>query len=118
MRPMNRRLAAWLALLSMLAGIVLPAHVHARVFVADGRGGDFCASGQGANSLPALPEGGHAAACDMCSACAGGAAAPPRASLVAPRPSHVGAPPREAANTLLAADVHAAAYPRGPPRAR
>ena len=32
MRPMNRRLAAWLALLSMLAGIVLPAHAHARAF--------------------------------------------------------------------------------------
>jgi hypothetical protein len=115
---MNRRLAAWLALLSMLAGIVLPAHVHARTIVADLRGGDFCATGQGAKAPPAAPEGGHAAACDMCSGCAGGAAAPPRAALVTPRPSYAGAPSRDAADTLLAADVHAAAYPRGPPRAR
>jgi hypothetical protein len=114
---MNRRLSAWLALLSMLAGIVLPAHVHARAFVADLRGGDFCVAGQGAKSLPSLPEGGHAAACDMCSGCAGGAAAPPRASLVTPHPSPAGAAPGEPANILRAADVHAAAYPRGPPRA-
>jgi len=115
---MNRRLAAWLALLSMLAGIVLPAHVHARMFVADGRGGDFCAAGQGAKSLPALPEGGHAAACDMCSGCAGGASAPPRAPLVPPCPSPSTTPLRDVATAPIAADVHAAAWPRGPPRAR
>jgi hypothetical protein len=115
---MNRRLAAWLALLSMLAGIVLPAHIHARVFIADGRGGDFCASGQGAKSPPSLPDGGHAAACDMCSGCAGGAAAPPRAPLVAPSLSRSVVTLRDAANAPFAGDVHAAAYPRGPPRAR
>jgi hypothetical protein len=115
---MNRRLAAWLALLSMLAGIVLPAHVHARTFGADARGDDFCATGQGAKALPALPESGHAAACAMCSGCAGGAAAPPRAPLVAPLPSPGTAPLGDEANAPLAADVHAAAYPRGPPRAR
>ena len=115
---MNRRLAAWLALLSMLAGIVLPAHVHARAFVADLRGGDFCATGQGAKAPPALPEGGHAAACDMCSGCAGGAAAPPRAAPVTPSSSPGTAPLRDEARAPLAADVHAAAYPRGPPHAR
>ena len=115
---MNRRLSAWLALLSMLAGIVLPAHVHARALVADLRAGDFCASGQAAKAPPALPEGGHAAACDMCSGCAGGAGAPPRAAPVTPSPSRGAGPLRDDASAPLAADVHAAAFPRGPPRAR
>ena len=118
MGPMKRRVAAWLALLSMLAGIVLPAHVHARAFGADGRGGDFCASGQGAEAPPAAPGDGRAATCDVCSGCAGSAAAPPRAPLVAPPLVPDASPLRGAAPAPIAADVHAAAYPRGPPRAR
>ena len=115
---MKRRLAAWLALLSMLAGVVLPAHVHARAFGADGRGGDFCASDRDAKAPPAVPEDGRAATCDVCSGCAGSAAAPPHAPLVAPSLAPDSSPLRGAAPAPIAADVHAAAYPRGPPRAR
>ena len=118
MRLMNRRFSAWLALLSMLAGIVLPAHGHGRMSTADGSSGDFCAAGPAADTPSVPPASGRAADCDMCGGCVGGAAAPPGASIVAPALSAETTSPLATGLAAIAANGPSAAYPRGPPRAR
>jgi len=118
MRRMNRRFSAWLALLSMLAGVVLPAHGHGRMVTADGSGGDFCAAGPAADTPSVPPASGRAADCDMCGGCAGGAAAPPGASIVTTAVSPRTTSPLATGLAATAANCPSAAYPRGPPRAR
>lgn len=118
MRWMNRRFSAWLALLSMLVGIVLPAQGHARTFVADGSGGDFCAAGPAADTPAVPPASGRVADCDMCGGCVGGAAAPPGTSIVAPTLLAETTSPLTTGLAAIAANGPPAAYPRGPPQAR
>jgi hypothetical protein len=118
MRLMNRRFSAWVALLSMLAGIVLPAHGHGRMLTAGGSGSDFCAAGPAADTPSVPPANGRAADCDMCSGCVGGAAAPPGASIVTPALSPETTSPLTTGLAAIPANGPSAAYPRGPPRAR
>jgi hypothetical protein len=113
---MRTRFPAWLALVAMMLGIVLPAHGHAGRAASDGPGSEMCIDGKIVHVPAGAPAGSHDTACDACSSCFGGGPLP-AAHIVAPLAFTavvVAANPTFAAH---AAPVVGLPPPRGPPLA-
>jgi len=76
---MQRRLTAWLTLVALLAGVVLPAHALGHVMRAGAMSGDFC-SAAGTGSMPAQPAHDAMESCDACCPCSAGSLGVPGTS--------------------------------------
>ena len=116
MDAMRQTVSAWLALVAMMLGVVLPVHAYARHVPVDGPGSELCVDGKVVRApagSPATPPAGTCDAC--CSGFHGGAMAIPR--VVPPLPSMAWVVQRTIAVDAGSAPAAGLPLPRGPPLA-
>ncbi len=114
MSIVRRRFSAWIALVAMACGLALPAHAYGHRAATAGPGDELCVGGKIVSTSPGVPTGEHAAACDACTSCSGGAHAPMRdADLPAPPAASAGVP--ASSGIARAVSRVGLSYPRGPP---
>jgi hypothetical protein len=121
-RPARQRMAAWIAIVAMLALALVPTLSRALAFAGNGGGWAEVCTPQGMKQVPLDPDpAGNSAptapspdACGLCLLAAAGAAPPPAPPAV-PLPSRDAAAPATATPAAHPRPSWARAQPRAPP---
>jgi hypothetical protein len=116
MDAMRRQCSAWLALIAMMLGIVLPAHAYARHAMSDSPGSELCVDGKVVRAPSGAPASPHAGTCDACCSGFDGGTVPPT-RVVAPLPSTAWIVQLAIAVDAGSAPAAGLPLPRGPPLA-